>query len=436
MPQTYTLRDAYGNLIGPTYTNYNVEQPQGIFTNDGEDGDKNAHLSLLGSLAYVLPTDNFKPNYGVFLTRLDSVQLQNVMVSISSAYSGKVPFELVNQPGATNLNAGNLTSQGGSGTYIENLWRQSNNFFGGSYASGENAFNSSRGANLCYRYQDGNLTNQPLWPWPMNGRISAALQQAGRPAVDVTATVQSLLGDIPSQCYGTGIATAPPPPSPTPTPAPTPPPIVSGGSIAFRSSASSNGSGSSLTVAKPSGVVNGDVMVATIVWARTAQWSGAITPPAGWTSRVVNTPWSVRMETFTKVASNEGSSYTFSMPSGSGVAAISAYSGVNNSTPLDTAAAGVNASSSSVTAPSLNTVSANTMLVNIFGSQGLDSWTPPAGETERVDARDTSALSGWYSSVAQSSVALGGAGATGARTATSSTGQADEMAQSIALRAQ
>jgi hypothetical protein len=32
---------------------------------------------------------------------------------------------------------------------------------------------SDIGANIIYRYQDGVLTNQPLWPWPMEDRIAA-----------------------------------------------------------------------------------------------------------------------------------------------------------------------------------------------------------------------------------------------------------------------
>jgi len=57
-----------------------------------------------------------------------------------------------------------------------------------------------QGANLCYRYVNGQLTRQPLWPWPMNERITDAMRQSGRPPVDVTQTVQSLLGPVPFQC--------------------------------------------------------------------------------------------------------------------------------------------------------------------------------------------------------------------------------------------
>jgi len=224
MPQTYTLKDGSGNSLGQTFSNYAVDQPQGIFTNDGEDGDKNAHVNLLGSLAYVLPTDKFPASMMVFFTRLDSIAIKDTAVYLPSGYSSRVPFELVNLSGATNLSATNISSQGGTSSHIESLWRTSNTFLGGTYSTGENVFNSTRGASLCYRYQDGSPTNQPLWPWPMNQRIQDALVQAGRAPVDVTATVQSLYGAIPTQCGGASSISSPPPPTPTPNPTPNPTP--------------------------------------------------------------------------------------------------------------------------------------------------------------------------------------------------------------------
>jgi hypothetical protein len=43
-------------------------------------------------------------------------------------------------------------------------------------------------------------TTQPLWPWPMNQRIKDALVQSGRQPVDVTGTVEKMLGRIPQEC--------------------------------------------------------------------------------------------------------------------------------------------------------------------------------------------------------------------------------------------
>lgn len=42
----------------------------------------------------------------------------------------------------------------------------------------------------------GVLTDQPLWPWPMNQRIAGAIRSAGCALVDVTATAEGLLGSI------------------------------------------------------------------------------------------------------------------------------------------------------------------------------------------------------------------------------------------------
>ena len=57
---------------------------------------------------------------------------------------------------------------------------------------------------ICQRYVDGELTTTPLWPWPMNDRIKEARALAGRPVVDVTATIEALLGTIPAACRSGG----------------------------------------------------------------------------------------------------------------------------------------------------------------------------------------------------------------------------------------
>ena len=59
---------------------------------------------------------------------------------------------------------------------------------------------SGEGARLCHRYVDGVLTQQPLWPWPMNERIRLATSYARGRATDVDAEVRGLLGPIPPAC--------------------------------------------------------------------------------------------------------------------------------------------------------------------------------------------------------------------------------------------
>jgi chondroitinase B-like protein len=53
---------------------------------------------------------------------------------------------------------------------------------------------------VCKRYINRTLTTEPLWPWPMNQRIKDALVQSGRVPVDVTQTMESMLGPIPQAC--------------------------------------------------------------------------------------------------------------------------------------------------------------------------------------------------------------------------------------------
>jgi hypothetical protein len=204
MPETYVLMDYKGKPStgkGPgTYTNYDVNQPYGIFSADREDRDKNANARLLGSLAYIQSTDKYAASRAVYLLKLDSVEIKDTAVYIEPGfYPWVTPFGLngLAHGGAQRLSAKNLTCFGGSASSISRDWLTKNVWAASSpatgYAPGENIFNTARGANLYYRYQDGNLTDQPLWPWPMNQRIIDGLVQSGRDPVDITATVVKLL---------------------------------------------------------------------------------------------------------------------------------------------------------------------------------------------------------------------------------------------------
>lgn len=56
---------------------------------------------------------------------------------------------------------------------------------------------------VCYRYVNRQLTNEPLWPWPMQARIQAALESARMPTRNVTTHIARTFGTIPAQCGGT-----------------------------------------------------------------------------------------------------------------------------------------------------------------------------------------------------------------------------------------
>jgi hypothetical protein len=50
---------------------------------------------------------------------------------------------------------------------------------------------NGEGARLTNRYVDGVLTNEPLWPWPMEGRIQAEL------GISVTDIMTSIISSAP-----------------------------------------------------------------------------------------------------------------------------------------------------------------------------------------------------------------------------------------------
>lgn len=222
MKETYVLLDYYGKpwtgAGAGTYSNYRVDQPYAIFGNDGfTTTDRNARSKLLGSLAYVRSSDRYNPDQAVFITKIDSMEVTNTTAYIEpGSYSTKKPFALYNLQYSTaqSLLARNLTGIGGTSSYYGSEWKKSGIAEGTTLAAVVNPFvaTSASGANLCFQYEKGVLTNKPLWPWPMNQRIIEATVSSGRAAVDVTATVEKMLGPIPAACKS---AAAPVPSAPS-----------------------------------------------------------------------------------------------------------------------------------------------------------------------------------------------------------------------------
>jgi len=200
---------------------------------------------------------------------------------------------------------------------------------------------------------------------------------------------------------------------PAPATTPTSPPPA----IAFRAaSTGATKSGTTLTIARPTGSQAGDVLVASLDLTGTP----VVTAPSGWTL--------VRRDeagtTLTQVAyvrvvgSSEPTSYawTFSTTQvGSGV--VLAYSGVDNAAPVAGSSGQANASSASITAPSVDVPSAASRLVSLVGIRVNATITPPAGMTERGEI---AAGTGGSKNVSEASDAAVGAGATGSRTSVAS----------------
>lgn len=208
-----------------------------------------------------------------------------------------------------------------------------------------------------------------------------------------------------------------------------------GATIAFRGAASmginSSPTAGAPTVSKPSGVVDNDVMIASVsYYSNSAQNNSVptVTPPAGWTllRRTTNTGNGfIGLIIYYKVASSEGSSYTWGVSGGGSslLIGISAYSGVDTSSPIDVEnGQSVTAVGSSYSTPSITTTVTNARIVTNFTiGEGPDVWSTPSGETQRfftshippVDNGAAAALNDENQAVA---------GATGTKTATNVSG--------------
>ncbi len=156
--------------------------------------------------------------------------------------------------------------------------------------------------------------------------------------------------------------------------------------IAFRAVASATGATTdTVTIAKPTGTVDGDVMIA-MLYAETGGQD--CTPPAGWTvitPRIDSTNFS--MHTFWKRASGEGASYNFTETGNAwGEGFIASYSGcLDSGNPIDATGTGNSGNSGTATASAIVTTSDGAMLLYMANEFSVVTHTPPGGMSERLD---------------------------------------------------
>lgn len=168
---------------------------------------------------------------------------------------------------------------------------------------------------------------------------------------------------------------------------------VSSTPIAFRAVASTNATTTtSFVIAKPTGTVDGDAMVAIV----NANNSATITPPAGWTLiNTVDPVTEATISTYYKKASSEGSDYTFTIGSSERTSGgIISFSGSFASNFIDVSS--VNSATGGTDAPrasSVTTTVANTMLVYLSSYDNSDTapvYTIAAGITQAVQTTGAS----------------------------------------------
>jgi hypothetical protein len=132
---------------------------------------------------------------------VDSFEYRDNVAYIEPGAANVKTFALwTPKSGGQNLSAERLTGIGGSGKTIVANWHPSNIFQGATVPTPGSIFTSPTYARVCKRYHNGQLTNEPLWPWPMNQRIKDAMVQSGRTPVDVTQTIEKMFGPIPVEC--------------------------------------------------------------------------------------------------------------------------------------------------------------------------------------------------------------------------------------------
>ena len=196
---------------------------------------------------------------------------------------------------------------------------------------------------------------------------------------------------------------------------------------------SGNTSGS-LTIARPTDAVAGDVLLAGMTWENEHTTANPVAP-SGWTLVQRNGDNALGQFVYFRVATaSEPSSYTWTGRLTNAAGAIVAFTGVDTTAPVNASAGQVNSTNGQITTPSVTTTRANVRLVGIFGTLSTVTMSAAAG----MSVIWHGSSSGTGSSGVQ--VTNMGAdevwatpGATGSRTATA-TGANRTVGQLIALQ--
>jgi hypothetical protein len=224
----------------------------------------------------------------------------------------------------------------------------------------------------------------------------------------------------------TPTSTSTPTLTPTPTPTPTP---GSAASITFRAFSSTNVSGKTLTILRPTGVVQNDVMVAAIYWDNSRQ--PTITAPAGWVAiRRDGSTTNEEVALYYRVATAvEPASYSWTASRSIGFTGIiAAYAGASTTNPID-AQFGLTGNTASPVAPSVTAAGVNDLLITVWSAWNNNvTITPPVGMTSRAQFTASDPID-------LADTPLADTGATGTQTATASTSPGFWTGQSVALRA-
>ena len=193
-----------------------ILQPYAIFTPAAPYPDRpKINGKLLGNIAYIRSSDYLPPARLFWSIAEHNVEFKDNVAYIEPGFhSDRRTFQFLSRPDVEGRTAFDLSGVGGSGAVFASDV-VTNNIEEGEKASGiSSIFNGDKGANICYRYVDGTLSDEPLWPWPMDKRIHDAMIESGRSPVDVTKTIEEMFGPIPKICRSDSEADLIPPLAP------------------------------------------------------------------------------------------------------------------------------------------------------------------------------------------------------------------------------
>lgn len=200
--------------------------------------------------------------------------------------------------------------------------------------------------------------------------------------------------------------------------------------ITFRAEANNAlGASSTITIAKPTGTANGD-MLRCYIAAQGGAGTPGITPPPGWNAVGTVTPSpsaGVYLFTFGRQGkAADPADWTFLLDSARNVVGcIIAYrdSTASSFTRVCANAIAQQASDTSYPSPQVESNVANQMVIAVYAAATQDTWTQDASATERFDGTTTSGSSDVALSIAE--LALSGTGTTPVLTATLDTAAAE-----------
>lgn len=174
--------------------------------------------------------------------------------------------------------------------------------------------------------------------------------------------------------------------------------------IAYRNGGSASGATATISVTKPAGVVDGDVILATV------QSNG--TPPvapSGWIQQsTANTPTGANpCYLYTRVAAGEPASWTFGNTGGTFCAAIvDAYSGVNQGIPMDATVTVGTGTAATVTFPNITTITDRAWHYASWADDGVTTGSTPAGYNART-ALGAGGMSGYDKLISPAALVTG-----------------------------